>query len=71
MQVSASRISRTQILAAIDEAAGPHAPALEKLKKVELSSRAERLVTGTGWLPEPLRIAVNDDRESAETKAAE
>jgi ParB family chromosome partitioning protein len=49
------RISRTQILAAIDEAKGTHAPALAKLKKPELAARAQDLVAGTGWLPEPLR----------------
>ncbi len=52
-----SRISRAQILEAIDAAKGSHAPSLEKLKKNELAARAEALVAGTGWLPEPLRAA--------------
>lgn len=52
-----SRISRAQILASIDEAKGSHSPSLEKLKKSELAVRAEALVAGTGWLPEPLRAA--------------
>lgn len=52
------RVSRGVILAAIEEAKGvPHATAWEKLKKDELAARAESLVAGTGWLPEPLRIA--------------
>jgi ParB family chromosome partitioning protein len=51
-----SRVTRAQILAAIDEAKGQHGPALDKLKKTELAARAEALVAGTGWLPEPLRI---------------
>ena len=55
-----SRVSRTQILAAIDEAKGEHAPSLDKLKKSELAARAEQLLAGTGWLPEPLRIAPSD-----------
>lgn len=52
-----SRINRAAILSAIDEAKGEHAPALEKLKKSELAVRAEQLLAGTGWLPEPLRPA--------------
>jgi ParB family chromosome partitioning protein len=55
-----NRVSRVQILAALDEAKGEHAPALDKLKKSELAVRAESLVAGTGWLPEPLRIAEAD-----------
>jgi ParB family chromosome partitioning protein len=55
-----ARVSRTQILEAIDEAKGEHAPSLEKLKKAELAARAEQLLAGTGWLPEPLRIASSD-----------
>ena len=53
-----TRVSKGHILAAIDEAKGSHAPALEKLKKPELAARAEALVAGTSWLPAPLRIAV-------------
>ena len=49
--------NRTQILAAIVEAKGTHAPALAKLKKTELATRAASLVAGTGWLSEPLRLA--------------
>jgi ParB family transcriptional regulator, chromosome partitioning protein len=49
------RVSRMRILAAIDEATGSHAPALEKLKKAELANRAAQLVSETTWLPEPLR----------------
>jgi ParB family chromosome partitioning protein len=62
------RLSRTQILSAIDEAKGDHAPSLDKLKKAELAARAEQLLAGTGWLPEPLRIAsaeaASEDDES-------
>lgn len=52
-----ARIARADILAAIDEAKGDHAPALEKLKKGELAVRAEQLLEGTGWMPKPLRLA--------------
>lgn len=61
-----ARISRADILAAVDEAKGEHAPSLEKLKKAELAARAEALVAGTGWLPMPLRIATSDDDASSE-----
>ncbi len=66
-----SRVNRAQILAAIDEANGSHAPALEKLKKSELAVRAEQLLAGTSWLPEPLRVAVNDNDGADATQAAE
>ncbi len=55
-----TRVSRAEILAAIDEAKGGHGPALDKLKKSELAVRAEHLLAGTGWIPEPLRIAPVD-----------
>ncbi|MBZ0149522.1 MAG: hypothetical protein K8F62_18565, partial [Pseudorhodoplanes sp.] len=45
------RLNRTGVLAAIDEAQGAHAPALDKLKKTELAVRAEGLIANTGWLP--------------------
>jgi ParB family chromosome partitioning protein len=66
-----ARINRTQILAAIDEANGTHAPALEKLKKSELAIRAEQLLAGTSWLPEPLRLADNDNNDANLSQAAE
>lgn len=56
-----NRIRRAQIMASIDEAKGGHGPALEKLKKTELATRAEAQISGTGWLPEPLRIAPAND----------
>lgn len=49
------RLNRTGILAAIDDAQGGHAPALDKLKKAELAARAEALVANTGWLPALMR----------------
>jgi len=30
---------------------------LDHLKKGEMAKEAERLLDGTGWLPEPLRLA--------------
>lgn len=65
------RVNRAQILEAIYEANGSHAPALEKLKKSELAVRAEQLLAGKSWLPEPMRIAVNDNVDDALAEAAE
>lgn len=56
-----SRVSRAQILAAIDEVKAGHAPALEKLKKAELAKCAADLLSDTGWLPKPLSSAHDDD----------
>lgn len=42
--------------------------------KNTVKARAEQLVAGTGWLPEPLRIAINDNApegDPAEALAAE
>ena len=66
-----SRVSRAQILVAIDEVNGSHAPALEKLKKAELAIRAEQLLAQSGWLPGPVRIASNDNGDAVLTQAAE
>jgi ParB family chromosome partitioning protein len=49
------RVTRAQILADLDDAKGTHAPSLDKLKKTELAARAESIVSGSGWLPKPLR----------------
>lgn len=65
------RVNRAQILRAIDEANGSHAPSLEKLRKSELAVRAEQLLAGNTWLPEPLRIAVNDNSTVALAEAGE
>ena len=59
-------ISRSLMLSAVDEAQGTHAPALEKLKKDELAVRAESLVSGTGWMPEPLRMGSEAPVDQAE-----
>lgn len=64
-----SRVSRAQILSAVDEAKGSHAPALEKLKKAELAERAENLLSGTGWLPAPIRVAIAEAETSIDVAA--
>ncbi|MGH6922862.1 MAG: ParB/RepB/Spo0J family partition protein [Propylenella sp.] len=65
------RISRPGILATIDEAKGGHGPALDKMKKAELAARAADIVAGTGWLPEPLRIADAGDAADSEAEVIE
>lgn len=66
-----TRVNRAQILAAIDESNGSHAPSLDKLRKSELALRAEQLVAGKTWLPRPLRFVVNDNSVNAHAQAAE
>jgi ParB family chromosome partitioning protein len=42
----------------VREAKGDHsAQLIDHLKKSEMAKEAERLLAGTGWLPEPLRLA--------------
>jgi ParB family chromosome partitioning protein len=55
------RVTKAQILEAVREAKGEQAAQLiEDLKKAEMAREAERLLDGTGWLPEPLRLRVDD-----------
>jgi ParB family chromosome partitioning protein len=51
------RVTKAQILEAVREAKGEQsAQLIEDLKKAEMAREAERLLDGTGWLPEPLRL---------------
>ena len=50
------RVPKARILEAVREAKGePAAQLIDHLKKPEMAQEAERLLAGTGWLPEPLR----------------
>lgn len=52
-----SRVTKPRILEAVREAKGDHAAQLlDHLKKGEMAQEAERLLDGSGWLPEPLRL---------------
>lgn len=52
------RVTKARILQAVREAKGEIAAQLiEHLKKGEMAERAQELLTGSGWLPEPLRTA--------------
>jgi ParB family chromosome partitioning protein len=44
-------VSKAKALEAVQAFAPEHVSRLAKLKKAEIASEAERLVTGTGWLP--------------------
>jgi ParB family chromosome partitioning protein len=51
-----SRVTKARILQAVREARGEQAAQLvASLKKGEMAQRAEELLLGSGWLPEPLR----------------
>lgn len=50
------RVTKARIAAAVAEAKGDKAASdIESLKKDAMVERAEALLAGTGWLPEPLR----------------
>jgi ParB family chromosome partitioning protein len=53
------RVTKARILQAVREAKGDQAAELiGHLKKTDMAREAERLITGCGWLPEPLRMTV-------------
>ncbi len=50
------RVTKARILGAVREARGKRAAQLiDHLKKGEMAEKAQALLAGTGWLPEPLR----------------
>jgi ParB family chromosome partitioning protein len=50
------RVPKARILEAVREAKGDQAAELiDHLKKGDMAREAERLLEGSGWLPEPLR----------------
>jgi ParB family chromosome partitioning protein len=52
------RVTKPRILEAVREAKGDaSAQLIDHLKKADMAREAERLLDGTGWLPEPLRLA--------------
>lgn len=69
-----NRVPKARILEAVTEAKGDAAAELiDHLKKSDMAEQAERLLDGTGWLPEPLRtsgvesMAATDATEAPET----
>jgi ParB family chromosome partitioning protein len=56
-----SRVTKARILEAVREAKGDAAAQLiDHLKKPDMAREAERLLAGTGWLPEALRVTPVD-----------
>jgi ParB family chromosome partitioning protein len=57
----------------VREAKGdPSAQLIDHLKKGDMAREAERLLDGTGWLPEPLRLAETEvvtDEAAGEVEA--
>ena len=52
------RVPKARILEAVREAKGEaSAQLIDHLKKADMAKEAERLLDGTGWLPEPLRTS--------------
>ncbi|MDU1497703.1 DNA-binding protein [Bradyrhizobium sp.] len=65
------RVTKPRILQAVREAKGEASVQLiDHLKKGDMAREAERLLDGTGWLPEPLRLA-DPDSEHAPVGEAE
>lgn len=51
------RVTKPRILDAVREAKGESsAQLIDHLKKADMAKEAERLLDGSGWLPEPLRL---------------
>ena len=52
------RVTKPRILEAVREAKGDaSAQLIDHLKKADMAKEAERLLDGSGWLPEPMRLA--------------
>jgi len=61
------RVTKPRILDAVREAKGePSAQLIDHLKKGDMAKEAQRLLDGSGWLPEPLRLddVASDPAES-------
>lgn len=66
------RVTKPRIVEAVREAKGDQAAQLiDHLKKAEMAKEAERLLDGTGWLPEPLRLADSADMSDTPAESAE
>ncbi|MFT9073185.1 ParB/RepB/Spo0J family partition protein [Gluconobacter potus] len=57
------RVTKARILEAVREARGDEAAdRIAHLKKTEMAQAAERLLEGTGWLPEALQTPISADK---------
>ncbi len=65
------RVTKAGILAAVQEGAGTVAAhRIEDMKKEAMASKAEALLSGTGWLPTRLRVPTLDAAPSEADAAA-
>ena len=65
------RVTKARIFDAVREAKGDKAAdRIAHLKKPEMAKAAERLLDGTGWLPEPLRTVGHEPDDSGEARVA-
>ena len=63
------RVTKARILQAVREAKGEYAAQLiDHLKKGEMAEKAEVLLAGSGWLPEPLRTPGRAMQQVAEVE---
>ena len=66
-----SRVGKSEILAALDEAGAERPPAAEKMKKAALAAYAEKAMADTGWLPATLRTeSAPDESDEEESRDA-
>ncbi len=66
------RVTKPRILEAVREAKGEQsAQLIDHLKKADMAKEAERLLEGTGWLPEPLCTSEVDTTEAIDGNVAE
>ena len=64
------RVTKALILEAVREAKGDtSAQLIDHLKKTDMAREAERLLAGTGWLPEPLRTPAAETAAEASPDA--
>ncbi len=66
------RVTKPRILEAVREAKGEQsAQLIDHLKKAEMAKEAERLLDGTGWLPESLRTPETEPADTTDGSTAE
>ncbi|GAY19932.1 ParB/RepB/Spo0J family partition protein [Sphingobium fuliginis] len=66
------RVTKPRIIEAVREAKGDATAVLiEHLKKGDMAREAERLLAGTGWLPEPLRLPQAEAEPEADEQVAD
>lgn len=66
------RVTKPRILEAVREAKDESsAQLIDHLKKADMAKEAERLLDGSGWLPEPLRLAAATSSSTEESEAGQ